>query len=282
MLRLRGHPAMPTTFATFNVNGVNGRLPRILDWLKERKPDVVCLQELKTDDSKFPAQAFEQAGYGAIWHGQRAHHGVAILAKGRAPVETRRGLPGERTDKSTRYLEATVGGITVASVYLPNGNPVPSPNFDYKLRWFERFIRYAKRLYSSGTPVILAGDLNVVPTDFDIYRPGWWRADAVMQPQAREAYQRLLAQGWIDTARVLHPEERMYTYWVSGDAYREGKGMRLDFVLVNAPLQSRVSAVGVDAAQRGGEKPSDHAPMWIAVGPQRKTPARGRGSTSVA
>jgi exodeoxyribonuclease-3 len=260
---------MATTVATFNVNGVNGRLPRLLEWLQQRKPDIVCLQELKTDDSKFPARALEQAGYGAIWHGQRAHHGVAILAKGIEPAETRRGLPGDRTDRSTRYLEAEIGGITVASVYLPNGNPVPSPNFDYKLKWFGRFIRYSRRLYASGRPVILAGDLNVVPTDFDIYRPGWWRADAVMQPEARDAFRRLIAQGWVDTARQLHPEDRMYTYWVSADAYREGKGMRLDFMLASAALQSRVNAVGVDAAHRGGDKPSDHAPMWLTIAPGR-------------
>ena len=253
--------------ATYNVNGVNGRLPVLLDWLGERSPDVVCLQELKTDDTKFPVRAIEGAGYGAIWHGQRAHHGVAILAKGEIPVEARRGLPGDASDKHTRYLEADTKGLRVASVYLPNGNPVPSPNFDYKLLWFERFIQYGERLHASGKAVLLAGDLNVIPTDFDIYNPYWWRFDAVMQPATRDAFRRLLAQGWKDAAREVHPGERMYTFWVNEKAFRQGKGMRLDFLLLNAALQARVKAVGVDAEYRGREKPSDHAPAWVALRP---------------
>lgn len=251
--------------ATFNVNGVNGRLPRLLEWLQETTPDLICLQELKTDDSKFPIRAIEEAGYGAIWHGQRAHHGVAILAKGETPTEVRRGLPGGPSDTQTRYLEAKVKGLIVASIYLPNGNPVPSSNFDYKLLWFERFIQHAKKLYASGKPVILAGDLNVVPTDFDIYNPAWWRFDAVMQPEARDAFSRLLAQGWMDAARRFHPLERMYTYWVSDDAFRQNKGMRLDFLLMSAPLRTLAIAAGVDKEYRGRVKPSDHAPTWVAL-----------------
>ena len=251
--------------ATYNVNGVNGRLPRLIEWLRETAPDVVCLQELKTDDTKFPAAALKDAGYGAIWHGQRAHHGVAILAKGELPRELRRGLPGEPDDKHTRYLEAEAKGIIVASIYLPNGNPVPSANFDYKLRWFERLIRYAKRLYASGRPIVLAGDFNVVPTDFDIYNPTWWRFDAVMQPQTRDAYRRLLAQGWIDAARYLHPQERMYTFWVNDNAFRQNKGFRMDFLLLGGSLQRRLVEAGVDVAHRGREKPSDHAPTWIEL-----------------
>ncbi len=251
--------------ATFNVNGVNGRLSRLLEWLRETTADVVCLQELKTDDTKFPAQAIEETGYKAIWHGQRAHHGVAILARGEAPKEVRRGLPGDASDGQTRYLEAEAQGLIVASIYLPNGNPVPSPNFDYKLRWFERFIRHAKKLYASGKPVIIAGDLNVIPTDFDIYNPAWWRFDAVMQPETRDAYRRLLSQGWIDAVRHLHPKERMYTYWVDQDAFRKNKGFRLDFLLLSAPLQARLIAAGVDVEYRGREKPSDHTPTWIAL-----------------
>jgi exodeoxyribonuclease III len=251
--------------ASYNVNGVNGRLPRLLEWLEQTSPDVACLQELKTDDSKFPIHAIESAGYGAVWHGQRSHHGVAILAKGQTPVELRRGLPGESADIQTRYLEAETNGIVVASIYLPNGNPPGSPNFDYKLRWFARFIQYAKRLVASNDPIVLAGDLNVVPTDFDIYNPGWWRGDAVMQPEAREAYSKLLAQGWMDTARHLHPKQRMYSYWTTESAFELNKGMRLDFLLLNDPLKSRLTNAGVDAAFRRGQKPSDHAPIWIEL-----------------
>jgi exodeoxyribonuclease III len=251
--------------ATFNVNGVNGRLPRLREWLAETSPDVVCLQELKTDDTKFPAKPLAEDGYGALWHGQRAFHGVAILAKDETPRETRRGVPGDASDVQARYVEAEVMGITVASVYLPNGNPVPSPNFDYKLRWFERFVRYAQRLYAMDGPVVVAGDLNVVPTDFDIYNPGWWRFDAVMQPQARDAYARLLAQGWSDAIRALHPKERMYSYWVNENAYRAERGMRLDFLLLNASAAKRLRASGVDAEYRGREKPSDHAPVWAEL-----------------
>lgn len=251
--------------ATFNVNGVNGRLPRIIEWLTETRPDIVCLQELRTDDSKFPAEALQRAGYGAAWHGQRAHHGVAVLAKDSTPKEIRRGLPGEASDKQARYLEVEARGLVIGSIYLPNGNPVPSNNFDYKLRWFERFIKYAETLYAKGKPVVLAGDLNVVPTDFDIYNAFWWRSDAVMQPEAREAYRRLLDQGWMDVVRQLHPKQRMYSYWVSEEAFRKDRGFRLDFLLLSASLQSRVAEAGVDAACRGGLKPSDHAPVWVTL-----------------
>lgn len=255
----------PLRIASSNVNGVNGRLPRLLEWLRETAPDIVCLQELKTDDTKFPIHALEAAGYGACWHGQRSHHGVAVLAKGMTPTERRRGLPGEPEDKHTRYLEVEIRGLVVASVYLPNGNPVPSPNFDYKLRWFERFISYAKGLSASGKEVMLAGDLNVIPTDFDIYNPWWWRFDAVMQPETRNAYQRLLAQGWTDTARLLYPRERMFTYWTSESAYRQKKGFRLDFILLNEALRPQLLGAGVNGDYRVREKPSDHAPAWILL-----------------
>jgi exodeoxyribonuclease-3 len=251
--------------ATYNVNGVNGRLPHLIAWLQETTPDIVCLQELKTDDSKFPVRAIAEAGYESIWHGQRAHHGVAILARGERPIELRRGLPGECADMHTRYLEAEVKGLVVASVYLPNGNPVPSANFDYKLRWFERFNAHASKLSASEHSVVLAGDLNVIPTDFDIYNPWWCRFDAVMQPGPRAAFQRLLAQGWTDTARSLYPTERMYTYWTSVEAWRKGKGFRLDFLLINPPLKRRLIAAGVDASYRDGAKPSDHSPAWVTL-----------------
>jgi exodeoxyribonuclease-3 len=250
---------------TYNVNGVNGRLPRLLEWLAETSPDIVCLQELKTDDSKFPVKAIEDAGYRAIWHGQRSHHGVAILAKGEAPNEIQRGLPGDATDGQTRYLEAEVKGLVVASIYLPNGNPQPGPKFDYKLAWFERLIKHAETLYESGRPVILAGDFNVVPTNTDIYNAWAWRWDAVMQPESRDAYQRLLAQGWVDSTRHLHPGERIYTFWVNTDAFHRNAGFRMDFLLLSSTLASRLKAAGVDTEFRGRERPSDHAPTWVSL-----------------
>ena len=251
--------------ASYNVNGVNGRLPRLLEWLNETQPDIVCLQELKTDDSKFPAKAIAGAGYGAIWHGQRAHHGVAILARGEEPKELRRGLPGDPTDVATRYIEAEVRGLIVASIYLPNGNPVPSPNYDYKLRWFSRLLTYTAPLAASGQPVVLAGDLNVVPTDRDIYSPHFWRADAVMQDPPRASFRALLAQGWIDAARAMHPDERIYTFWHNRFAFFRKQGMRLDFVLVSKALKARLIATGVDWELNKRERPSDHAPTWVEV-----------------
>jgi exodeoxyribonuclease-3 len=255
----------PLRIATFNVNGVNGRLPRLLEWLRETRPDVVCLQEIKTDDSKFPARALEEAGYGAVWHGQRSHHGVAILAQGEVPVEIRRGLPGDAMDVESRYLEARVKGLTVASVYLPNGNPQPGPRFDYKLAWFKRLAAHTAGLSASDAPVVLGGDFNVVPTDGDIYNAWWWRFDAVMQPETREAWGALLAQGWTDSTRHLHPGEKIYTFWVNADAFKRNAGFRMDFLLVNRVLAPRLTHAGVDAEYRGRDKPSDHAPAWIAV-----------------
>ena len=255
----------PLKIATFNVNGVNGRLPRLLEWLAESRPDIACLQEIKTDDTKFPALPLEAAGYRAVWHGQRSHHGVAILARGETPHEVRRGLPGDDSDGQSRYLEADVQGLRIASVYLPNGNPQPGPKFDYKLAWFDRLIRHARTLRDSGRPVVLAGDFNVVPTNADIYNAGSWRFDAVLQPQTRHAWQRLLAQGWVDATRKLHPAERVYTFWVNADAFRRNAGFRMDFLLLSPDLVGRLTAAEVDAQHRGREKPSDHAPVWITL-----------------
>ena len=252
--------------ATYNVNGVNGRLPRILDWLAETSPDVVCLQELKTDDTKFPVRSFEDAGYGAVWHGQRSHHGVAILAKGETPREIRRGLPGHGEDKQARYLEAEVKGLVVASIYLPNGNPQPGPKFDYKLAWFERLIEHAESLYLTGRPIILAGDFNVVPTNFDIYNAWLWRFDAVVQPETRDAYRRLLAQGWIDSARHLYSDQKIYTFWVNDRAFQRNAGFRMDFLLLSPTLVSRLKEMKVDTEFRGRERASDHAPTWVTIG----------------
>jgi len=251
--------------ATFNVNGVKGRLPRLLEWLAETQPDVACLQEIKTGDATFPAKAIEDAGYGAIWHGQRSHHGVAVLARGRKPVEVRRGLPGDAGDVASRWLESEVDGLRIVSLYLPNGNPVPSPNFDYKQRWMERLVSHARTLMDSGQPVVLAGDFNVVPTNFDIYNAGSWRFDAVLQPETRAKYERLLAQGWVDATRRLHPGERIYTFWVNEPAFRRNAGFRMDFLLLSPGLVPRLRAAVVDAEHRGREKPSDHAPVWISL-----------------
>lgn len=283
--RVRSRPnafAIAMKIATYNVNGVNDRLPRLLDWLTETSPDIVCLQELKTDDSKFPIKAINDAGYGAIWHGQRSHHGVAILAKGESPQEIRRGLPGDAGDSQTRYLEAEVRHIIVTSLYLPNGNPQPGPKFDYKLAWFERLIVHAHALHASGRPVVLAGDFNVVPTDFDIYNASVWRWDAVMQPETREAYQRLLAQGWTDSTRHLHPGEVIYTFWVNDDAFRRNAGFRMDFLLLSAALASRLKAAGVDTEFRGRQGASDHAPTWGTLSDRdlRTTPRKADVGTS--
>jgi len=251
--------------ATYNVNGVNGRLPRLLEWLRETRPDIVCLQEIKTDDSRFPAPALDEAGYPAVWHGQRSHHGVAVLARHARPREIRRGLPGADDDRQSRYLEVDADGLVVASIYLPNGNPQPGPKFDYKLAWFERLIAHAATLRASGAPVVLAGDFNVVPTDADIYNAWLWRDDAVMQPQSRAAYRSLLAQGWIDAHRHLHPSERIYTYWVNAAAFERDRGFRMDFLLLSAPLARRLVSAGVDVEYRGRERASDHAPAWVTL-----------------
>ena len=251
--------------ATFNVNGVKGRLPRLLEWLEESRPDVVCLQEIKTGDPTEPAKALEAAGYRGVWQPQRSHHGVAVLAHREMPREVSRVLPGDPADLASRWLECEVHGVHVVSVYLPNGNPVPSPNFDYKQRWMERLLAHAQGLMDSGRPVVLAGDFNEVPTNFDIYNAGSWRFDAVLQPETREKYARLLAQGWIDATRHLHPDERIYTFWVNDAAFRRNAGFRMDFLLLSPALVPRLRAAGVDAEHRGREKPSDHAPAWIAL-----------------
>jgi len=251
--------------ATFNVNGINGRLPRLLEWLEESRPDIACLQEIKTSGSRFPAAAIEAAGYDVLWHGQPSHHGVALLARGDKPVEHCRRLPGDDADPQARYLQAQVHGLTVASVYLPNGNPQPGPKFDYKLAWLERLIVHAQRLLDGGAPVVLAGDFNVVPTNADIYNWWPWQFDAVLQPETRAAWQRLLGQGWVDATRQLYPTERIYTFWVNDQAFRRDKGFRMDFLLLCPSLAPRLAAAGVDREHRGREKPSDHAPVWITL-----------------
>jgi exodeoxyribonuclease-3 len=252
--------------ATYNVNGITSRLPRLLEWLAETAPDVACLQELKTSDATFPEAALRDAGYGAIWHGQKGFNGVAVLARGAPPVERRRGLPGDPDDTHSRYLEAEVGGLVVASIYLPNGNPQPGPKFDYKLAWFERLLAHARSLAESGHPVVLAGDYNVVPTDADIYATRSWLKNALLQPAPRAAYRRLLAQGWTDAIRALHPDERIYTFWdYLRGAWPRDAGLRIDHLLLSESVQPRLRRAGVDRDVRGRENASDHAPAWIEL-----------------
>jgi len=254
--------------ATYNVNGVNGRLPRLLEWLKESKPDVACLQELKAPQEKFPAEAIRKAGYGAIWQGQSRWNGVAILARGCDPVETRRCLPGDPEDEQARYIEAAVNGVLIGCLYLPNGNPQPGPKFDYKLAWFERLIAYAAELMEADLPVVLAGDYNVVPTDFDIYNTRSWLNDALLQPESRDAYRRLLAQGWTDSIRAKYPEEPIYTFWdYFRNAWGRNAGLRIDHLLLSPSAAPRLSDAGVDREVRGKEGASDHAPTWVTLKP---------------
>lgn len=252
--------------ATFNVNGINGRLPILLGWLEASKPDVVCLQELKAPDDRFPAGAIEKAGYGAIWHGQKSWNGVAILARDTVPVETRRGLPGDPTDEQSRYLEAAVQGILIGCLYLPNGNPSPGPKFDYKLGWFGRLHAHAQELLNSGLSVILAGDYNVMPTDLDVYKPERWLKDALFRPEVRQAFAQLVDQGWTDALRHMHPEERIYTFWdYFRNAFERNAGLRIDHLLLSPDLAGRLTEANVDRDIRGWEKSSDHAPTWIKL-----------------
>ena len=253
--------------ATFNVNGIGVRLPRLLEWLAESAPDVACLQELKAADAAFPAAALREAGYGAVWHGQKGFNGVAVLARGADPVERRRGLPGDDADGQSRYLEAQVGDLVVASLYLPNGNPQPGPKFDYKLAWFERLIAHARTLAGAGA-VVLAGDYNVVPTDAvaDIYSTRSWLKDALLQPESRAAWRRLLGDGWTDALRTRHPDAALYTFWdYFRDRWARNAGLRIDHLLLNAAAAPKLADAGVDRAVRGREKASDHPPAWVVL-----------------
>jgi exodeoxyribonuclease III len=257
--------------ATYNVNGINGRLPVLLRWLDQSGPDVVCLQELKSPDEKFPAAAIEKAGYGAIWNGQKSWNGVAILARGQQPEESRRGLPGDPDDVHSRYIEATVGEIMIGCLYLPNGNPAPGPKFDYKLKWFSRLNQYAKKLFAADQPVVLAGDYNVIPTELDAYKPERWVDDALFFPESRAAYQKLLDQGWTDALRTCFPKEPIYTFWdYFRNSFARNAGIRIDHFLLNANAARMLETAGVDREVRGWEKTSDHAPTWITL--KFKTP----------
>ncbi|MEP7207458.1 MAG: exodeoxyribonuclease III [Casimicrobiaceae bacterium] len=253
--------------ATFNINSVRNRFERLTEWLAESQPDVVCLQELRIYHEEFPLEAINNAGYGALWQGQKPrYNGVAILAKGTDPVEVRRGLPGDPDDLQARYLEAAVDGVVIGCLYAPNGNPQPGPKFDYKLRWLERLHEHARILQSSGVPVVLAGDYNVVPTPRDIYPTTSYDKDALVQPESRAAFQRLVEQGWTDAIRAKHPDARIYTYWdYMRKRWERDAGLRIDHLLLNPPMAKRLVDTGVDKAVRGRAGASDHAPAWITV-----------------
>lgn len=238
----------------------------MLRWLSETQPDIACLQELKAPQEKFPLQAINDAGYQAIWHGQKSWNGVAILSRIGEPEEVRRVLPGDPEDEHSRYIEARVGGILVGCLYLPNGNPAPGPKFDYKLNWFKRFDAHAKTLFKLDEPVVLTGDYNVMPTEIDVYKPERWVDDALFRPETRAAFKSLLDQGWTDAIRTLYPKETIYTFWdYFRDAYSRNAGLRIDHFLLNKAMAKRLVAGGVDRNVRGWEKSSDHGPVWIEV-----------------
>jgi exodeoxyribonuclease-3 len=258
--------------ATFNINNINWRLPNLLAWLKTARPDIVCLQELKASDAEFPAGPIEKAGYHAVWHGQRTWNGVAILSRGGAPIVTRRSLPGDPKDVQSRYLEAAVDGVLIGCIYLPNGNPQPGPKFDYKLAWFKRLNAHAKKLLAQDVPAVLAGDYNVAPTALDIYETRSWDEDALIQPESRAAFARLVKQGWTDAIRTLHPGAPMFTFWhYMRNRWPRDAGLRLDHLLLSPQLAARLSDAGIDRAVRGKPNASDHAPVWIELGKRRRT-----------
>jgi exodeoxyribonuclease-3 len=263
--------------ATFNINNVNKRLDNLLAWLDEAQPDVVCLQELKAEERAFPEGVLRSAGYHAVWRGQPTWNGVAILARDAEPVLTRWELPGYPEDTQARYIEAAVRGVVVGCIYLPNGNPQPGPKFTYKLAWLERLIAHAEALLSAGVPVVLAGDYNVVPTELDIYPTKSWDKDALVQPQSRAAFRRLVDQGWTDAIRALHPTETIYTFWdYKRNRWPRDAGLRLDHLLLSPDLSGRLVAAGVDKSVRGQDGASDHAPAWVELDVRRTSGPRGR------
>jgi exodeoxyribonuclease-3 len=252
--------------ASYNINGINPRLHVLTRWLEEFGPDVACLQELKCTDEAFPRAAIEALGYSAIWHGQKSWNGVAILSRVGEPVETRRGLPGDPDPAQSRYLEAAVSGLLIGNLYAPNGNPWPGPKFDYKLAWMDRLHAHAQDLIDSNLPAMLIGDFNVIPTEIDVYKPERWAKDALFAPQAREKFAALVAQGWTDALRKLHPDQRTYTFWPYWrNSFERDAGIRIDHALLSPPLAKALKVAGVDRTPRGWEKTSDHAPMWVEV-----------------
>ena len=252
--------------ATYNINGINKRLPNLMEWLADAAPDVVCLQELKATDRQFPATALADAGYGAVWRGETSWNGVAILARGSEPVLTQAELPGDPDDKQARYIEAAVNGVLVACLYAPNGNPQPGPKFAYKLAWMERFLAHARGLWDTGLPVVLAGDYNIVPEPRDIYQTTSYRDNALVQPESRALYTQLLAQGWTDAIRKKHPNQTIYTFWdYMRNRWPRDAGLRLDHLLLSKSLARKLVTAGVDRDIRGQEGASDHAPAWIEL-----------------
>ena len=263
--------------ATYNVNGINGRLPVLLRWLEEERPDIVCLQELKAPDEKFPESMIRDLGYDAIWHGQKSWNGVAILSRVGEIHETRRGLPGDPDPTQSRYIEAAVNGMLIAGLYMPNGNPRHGPKFDYKMAWFDTLIEHAATLFASGAPVVLAGDFNVMPTERDVYKPERWTEDALFAPEIRATFFRLLEQGWTDALRTIHPDETIYTFFdYFRNAYARNAGLRIDHFLLSPALAKRLVDAQVDREVRGWEKTSDHAPVWIELAEEAKPPVSAR------
>jgi exodeoxyribonuclease-3 len=251
---------------TFNINGIKARLPRLLEYLAEEQPDVVCLQELKTSDETFPEADIRSAGYGVVWHGQKSWNGVAVLARGSDPIERQRGLAGEPEDEHSRYLEVEIGDLIVASIYLPNGNPQPGPKFDYKIRWIERLATRARDLLAEERCVILAGDYNVIPNDDDTYSVRAMQDDALMQPESRAGFRALVAQGWTDALRTRHPGGGVWTFWdYQAGAWQRDAGFRIDHLLLSPIAADRLIDAGVDKAYRAREKASDHAPTWLTL-----------------
>jgi exodeoxyribonuclease-3 len=252
--------------ASYNINGVNSRLPLLLDWLTEFAPDIVCLQELKCTDAAFPAAALAEKGYDAVWHGQPRWNGVAILSRVGAPVETRRGLPGDPDESQSRYIEAAVAGVLIGNLYAPNGNPWPGPKFDYKLAWLDQLAAHAEALLAADVPALLIGDYNVIPTDLDVYKPERWKKDALFAPAAKEKFAELVGQGWTDAIRHLHPDERIYTFWPYWrQSFERDAGIRIDHALLSPALAPRLAGAGVDRSPRARPKTSDHAPVWVEL-----------------
>lgn len=252
--------------ATYNVNGINARINVLTRWLQEETPDIVCLQELKAPQEKFPESVLTELGYSCLWHGQKSWNGVAILSRVGTPLEIRRALPGDEADSQSRYLEAAINGMVISCLYTPNGNPAPGPKFDYKLAWMERLIAHTATLVTLKSPVILLGDFNVIPTEKDVYKPERWTDDALFRPEVRDAFQRLKDQGWLDVIRHHYPEDTVYTFWdYFRNAYTRNAGLRIDHFLVNKPAKKSLINSGVDTHVRGWKKTSDHAPVWITL-----------------
>ena len=252
--------------ATYNLNGIRARLPRLVEWLDRDKPDIVCLQELKCADESLPIADIEAAGYGAVWHGQKGFNGVAILVRGDTPQLRRTGLPGDDADSHSRYIEAAVAGLLIGNLYLPNGNPWPGPKFDYKLAWMDRLAAHARGLLDADVPAMLIGDFNVIPTDEDVYKPERWKRDALFAPEAKAKFAELVGQGWTDAIRHLHPDERIYSFWPYWrESFERDAGIRIDHALLSPALAKRLKEAGVDRTPRALPKPSDHAPMWVEL-----------------